>query len=111
MTTARASWSPSPLILTLADPNRLYRLRLRALFGDIKNVEVRVFNDIDEPQDIPGRIRIDARGDFLDAQQRVSVTLPQRTPGSGLLDFALYSECSIVKGGPTTCYDPTSPGP
>jgi Tfp pilus assembly protein PilX len=109
--TVRAAWSPSGLALPIASPFRLYRLRLRALFGDLKNVDIRVFNDADEPRDIPGRIRIDARGDFLDAQQRISVTLPQREPASGLIDFAIYSECSIVKGGPATCSDPTPSGP
>lgn len=107
--TLRAGSASSPLVISLADPNRLYRLRLRALNADLKNVEIRVFSDVnvvDEPRDIPGRVRIDARGLFRDAQQRISVTLPQREPGSGLLDFALYSECSIVKGGPATCPPP-----
>ncbi len=109
MRMAREEQSTAPLVISLDDPNRLYRLRLRALYADVRNVEVRVFSDavsVDEPRDIPGRIRIEARGMFLDAQQRISVTLPQRIPGTGLLDFAIFSECSIVKGGPATCLNP-----
>jgi hypothetical protein len=87
------------------DPSYLYKMRLRAEDGDIKDVMVRGYTDSYEttPVDLPGRIRIDAYGSYGSTRQHLSVRLPRRTPLSGLFDFALFSECSLVKGYPISC--------
>lgn len=107
--THRVSSADSPVSFSLDDPYRLYRLRLKALNADLKNVEIRAYDDSNNPIDIPGRIKISARGFYVGTQQRITVTLPQELPSSGLFDYVVFSECSLVKGGPTTC--PSSPLP
>jgi hypothetical protein len=87
------------------DPDYLYRMRLRAEDGDIRDVRVTAYTD--EAQgiavDLPGRIRIDSYGTFGSTRQHLAVRLPRQTPLSGLYDFALFSECSLVKGYPISC--------
>ena len=90
-------------LIELADPDSLHKLRLRAEYGKLKNVEIQAFASDDTPVPLPGRVRIDAWGRYGDTQQHLTVRLPRRTPLSGLYDFAVFSECSIVKGYPISC--------
>lgn len=83
--------------------NKLSRMRLRADKGDMQDVQVRAYDAADQPLPIPGRIKIDARGSYGGVIQRLTVTLPRRVPLSGLYDYAVFSECSLVKGGPISC--------
>ena len=90
-------------LIELVNPDSLHNLRLRAEFGKLKNVEIQAFSSDDAPVPLPGRVRIDAWGQYGDTQQHLTVRLPRRTPLSGLYDFAVFSECSIVKGYPISC--------
>ena len=92
-------------VIVLSAPADLYKLRLRAQGGDLKTVEIRAYSD-DEMKnavDLPGRVRIDAWGRFGGTQQHLTVRMPRRTPLSGIYDFAVFSECSLVKGYTISC--------
>ncbi len=82
--------------------SRLYKLRLRAEEQPVDDVLITAYSG-NTPVDIPGRVRIDADGSFGGTQQHLTVRLPRRTPLSGLYDFAVFSECSLVKGYPIRC--------
>ena len=43
------------------------------------------------------------RADLAGVEQKLLVTLPRQTPLSGVYDFVVFSECSIVKGGSISC--------
>jgi Tfp pilus assembly protein PilX len=91
----------SPAVIAAA--GKLYRLRIIARGGDIENVQVRAYDSGHAALNVPGRVRIDAFGKFGQVQQRLTVTMPSQTPLSGLYDYVVFSECSLVKGGPITC--------
>jgi hypothetical protein len=90
-------------LVELDDPDNLHKLRLRAEYGELKNVEIQAYSSEGAPVPLPGRVRIDAWGQYGGTQQHLTVRLPRRTPLSGLYDFAVFSECSIVKGYPISC--------
>lgn len=111
-TTAPFAWVPNAATfqyaggtaqVSLEAPQKLYRLRLRADNGDMTDVRIEAFDTNDQPVSLPGRVKIDARGDFVGVRQTMTVTLPRKSPVSGLYDFAIFSECSLVKGGPVSC--------
>lgn len=60
-------------------------------------------------KNLRGFTLIEMRGSYVGTRQRITVTLPQELPASGLFDHVVFSECSLVKGGPATC--PSSPLP
>lgn len=98
-------WTPaSPTAsISLGSLNQLYRLRLRADNAAMKDVEVRAYDASGNDVDLPGRVKIDSRGTFVDTEQRITVTLPRQVPLASLYDFVVFSECSLVKGGPISC--------
>jgi hypothetical protein len=83
--------------------NKLYRLRLLARQGDLENVQVRAKDGSAQPTTLPGRVKIDAVGSYGGVEQRLTVTLPRQTPLSGVYDFVVFSECSLVKAGVASC--------
>jgi hypothetical protein len=83
--------------------DRLRKVRLRAEYGKLKNVQIQAFALDGSVVPLPGRIRIDAWGQYNETQQHLTIRLPRRTPLLGLYDFAIFSECSIVKGYPISC--------
>ena len=89
--------------LSIPSPDKLYRLRLLARKGDLENVQIRGYDAADAPTDLPGRVKIDSRGSFGGVEQKILVALPRQTPLSGVYDFVVFSECSIVKGGSISC--------
>lgn len=89
--------------LPIAAPNKLYRLRLAARKGAIENVQIRAYDGVNAPVSLPSRVKIDSRGSFGGVEQKLLVTLPRQTPLSGVYDFVVFSECSIVKGGSISC--------
>jgi hypothetical protein len=85
-------------------PNKLYRLRLRAREATLENVVIRAYDSLGNPQPLPGQITIDATGQYVDARRRLIATMPYGAPLSGIFDFVIFSECSLVKGGrPISC--------
>ncbi len=94
-----------PAYITLDNLIDLHKLRLRAEDADLHEVRIQAYSDdaMNVPVDLPGRVRIDTWGKFGQTQQHLTVRLPRRTPLSGIYDFALFSECSLVKGYPISC--------
>ncbi|HTM68420.1 MAG TPA: hypothetical protein VL426_03915 [Candidatus Binatia bacterium] len=102
-TTALYPWNVSGASVTLADPSRLYRLRLGAKKDAMQNVQIRAYNGAGGATTLPGRIRVDAEGSFGNVKQKLTATLPRRIPLAGIFDFVVFSECSLVKGGAISC--------
>ncbi|MBI4457546.1 hypothetical protein HY633_01120 [Candidatus Uhrbacteria bacterium] len=91
------------------DQTKLYALRLRALHATLTDVSITAYGPAnscssgEEIKPLPGRVSIDSIGEFGSSRQRLNVTLPRRTPLSGVYDFVIFSECSLVKGGTISC--------
>jgi hypothetical protein len=89
--------------LPIPSPDKLWRLRLIARKGAIENVQIRAYDASNAPLPLPGRVSIDSRGSYGGVEQKLLVRLPRQTPLSGVYDFVVFSECSIVKGGSISC--------
>jgi len=89
--------------VTMPVSGRLYRLRLAAKKCALQNVSVDATNASGGAVQIPGRIKVDSTGTYSNARQTITATLPRRAPLSGLFDFVIFSECSLVKGGTGSC--------
>ncbi len=66
-------------------------MRIRALYCDIAQLGV---------EGIPGRVRIAATGVDDNVQQAVETLIVRYPPAAGFADFAIFSECSVIKGEP-----------
>ena len=53
---------------------------------------------------LPGRVDITATGKFRGATRIMDLTMPRTSPITGIFDYGVFSECSIIK-------DPTNPTP
>lgn len=94
----------SSATIALDDPlNRFYKLRLRADDADLRDVAVSFYDSADQLTNVPGRVLIQATGDYGGTRQQLTVRLPRKPPLSGIFDFAIFSECSVVKGYPISC--------
>lgn len=89
--------------ISLGSPAKLYKLRLLARNADLDHVAVRAYDDAASQIPIPGRVRVEATGEFIDVRQLLVATMPRRIPLSGIFNFVVFSECSLVKGGPISC--------
>ncbi|MFZ5363977.1 MAG: hypothetical protein ACOZAG_00625 [Patescibacteria group bacterium] len=96
----------SPVINNSFSSAKSYRLRIRALYCDVGNVVVTAWgaDNAAPPQiEIPARIVLNSTGKYSLARQAIRVTMPRRSPMSGLYDYVLFSECSLVKGDEAVC--------
>ena len=107
------SQASSPYIIQLYDSTSyLYRLKIIARQAQAANVTITAYDDINPVANcaplpvcqvpIPGRVSIKSLGEYPDGSARASrqailVTMPQRSPLSGLYDYVIYSEEEIVK--------------
>jgi len=80
--------------------SKLFRLRFRAEKAPISRLEVTAYADESETTRVPLKSRetITGVGEFGGVRQQVVVRIPQAAPMSGLFDYVLFSECSLVKG-------------
>lgn len=99
--TQRIPWDADGAEFSL-DGNKLYRLRLSAKNAALENVQVKAYAG-GLLADMPGRVKIDSQGTFAGVRQRLTVTLPRQPPLSGIFDFVVFSECSLVKSGVVSC--------
>ena len=83
------------------DPTKAYRLRLRALNGDVSNLTIQVSRG-GAVMPFPGDITLGAQGNYGNATQKIVVTMPKLDVLSGLYSFVVFSECQLVKGLPGT---------
>lgn len=96
----------SPVINNGFSSTKAYRLRIKAFYCDISNLIVTAWanNDANAPQvQIPARIILNSIGNFSNLRQAIKMTMPRKSPMSGLYDYVLFSECSLVKGEEPTC--------
>lgn len=100
------SSTSSPVINNSFSSTKSYRIRIKALYCDISNLIVTAWanNDGGAPQvQIPARIVLNSKGSYVNLRQAVKMTMPRKSPMSGLYDYVLFSECSLVKGEDPTC--------
>jgi hypothetical protein len=84
----------------LAD--KAVQIRIKALYCDIHKLEVYGLAD-GGPTSLPSRVVINSTGDYLGSRQALRISTLARPPLSGLFDFVIFSECSLVKGGVPAC--------
>lgn len=104
------TWTPNAQTFTygggtasISLGGKLSKLRLRAMNADLENIRVRAYDADGGQVPLPGRVVVDAVGDIANVQQKLTVTMPRRVPLTGIFDFVIFSECSLVKGGPASC--------
>jgi len=96
----------SPVINNGFASAKSYRVRIKALYCGISNLVFTAWanDNAAVPQvQIPARIVLDSRGKYGALRQAVKMTMPRRSPMSGLYDYVLFSECSLVKGEEAAC--------
>jgi len=107
------SQASSPAIVQLYDSSAyLYRMRLIARAAGIANLAITAYNNVDPVANcvplascqvpIPGRVSIKGIGVYPAnsinaANQAILVTMPIKSPLSGLYDYVLYSEEDVKK--------------
>lgn len=87
-------------------PGQAYRVRFRAKNCDVLNLTVVAYSADDAGGgvvQIPSRIAVTAEGTFGAARQGMELRLPRLQPLSGVFDFVIFSQCSILKGVAGTC--------
>jgi len=93
-----------PAVITTGPPNKLYKLRLRARNATLEDVTIRAYDSGGGLEPLPGRVEIDVTGKFGDVNRRLQASMLHGAPLSGIFDFVLFSECSLVKGNrPISC--------
>jgi len=80
----------------------LFRIRFKAIFDDIKDLEIEAQNTFNEPQNIPGVFEIKATGIYGRSQQAVAIITSHLQPLSGLYDYVIFTEEDLEK---TYCGD------
>jgi hypothetical protein len=90
-------------VLSLGPAVKLYKLRLKAKDQALEDVTIRAFDSSNNLVPLPGQVRINMTGVFNQSRRNLIATMPRGAPLSGIFDFVLFSECSLVKGRPVTC--------
>lgn len=75
----------------------LYRLRLKALQSDIRDLDVTAYDEDSNLVEIPTIVVLAASGEFGSSQQNLKINIPLHSPVIGLFDYVLFSEESIIK--------------
>ncbi len=80
----------------ILDANRSYRLRLAPSICSVANVVVQPLS-AGVPTVFPGDVTLSAEGTFGPASQKIAVTMPKLDVLSGLFNFVVFTECTLVK--------------
>lgn len=78
-----------------------YRVRLRAKNCDVSNLAITAYsadNAGGSQVAIPSRLAVESVGTFGTARQALELRLPRLQPLSGVFDFVIFSQCSLLKG-------------
>ncbi len=93
------------------DPNSAYRFYIRFLDTPTPSVQLNRLSvtacsglNGTGTCDMPGRINIQTVGTYRKSSRVMNMDLPRSSPVSGVFDYAIFSECQIIK-------DPTNPSP
>ncbi len=86
---------------------RAYRVRLRAKGCDIYNLAISGYsasNAGGSPVNIPSRIAVTSTGQYGAAKQGMELRLNRLQPLSGVFDYIIFSQCSLLKNlSPAPC--------
>jgi hypothetical protein len=100
----------SPALTFLRDPSgvvdnsfvsgRAYRVKLRAKTCDIYSLAITAHSSDNAVGSVilPTRTAVTATGSFGSARQAVELRLPRLQPLTGIFDFVIFAQCSILKG-------------
>lgn len=107
------SQASSPYVVQLYDAGSyLYRLRVMARNAPADDIEIRAYNNVDPLANcqplvacqvpIPARVSIKSLGEYPSgsskaSRQAILITMPEKSPLSGLYDYVLYSEEEVKK--------------
>ncbi len=95
------SAASNPAVVNLQDsPSTLYRVRIKALYSDIKDVTVRAYSGLNlggSRVNIPGFLTIYSTGEFSRTNQVVRAMMPHRGALSGQFGYVLFSEEDLIK--------------
>lgn len=78
-----------------------YRVRIRAKNCDIFNMAISAYsadNASGSLVQIPSRVSLVSNGNFGNAKQGMELRLPRLQPLTGVFDYVIFSQCSILKG-------------
>jgi hypothetical protein len=78
-----------------------YRVRLRAKVCDIADLAITAYQNDNAGGavvPIPSRVAVESTGTFGTARQSVELRLPRLQPLSGVFDYVVFSQCSLLKG-------------
>jgi hypothetical protein len=81
-------------------------VRIKAFGCDINNLVFTAWSEDNASgtqKEIPSRITIKSTGTFGFSTQAIKTIMPRKSIMSGLYDYVLFSECSLVKGEEPTC--------
>ena len=94
----------SPVIINLStienNAANIYRLRLKALYNNLNNINLKAYSlddGLGEQTNIPSIITLKSIGEFSNNKQAVQVEMSRRSPVSGIWDFVIFSQQDIVK--------------
>ncbi len=94
----------SPVIVNLStienNAANIYRLRLKALYNNINNINLKAYSlddGLGEQTNIPSIITLKSIGEFSNNKQAVKIEMRRRSPVSGVWDFVIFSQEDIVK--------------
>lgn len=78
------------------NPLQAYRLRFQPRRCSVTNLQVRVYSGGSQVP-FPGDISVGAQGSFKQTTQNISATIPRQDILSGVFQFVIFSECSLIK--------------
>lgn len=90
----------------LVELNQNYRVRVKALYDDLKNVKITAYGpDADggctpaasNQKDIPNRVLLQSNGESADNIIALTASVPWQVPAGGIFDFVLFSEQTLDK--------------
>jgi len=87
----------SPAAINSFSPAHSYQIRIKALNCGVKNLQIEAHNSEGNMAKIPNRIVIKSIGSFEKTKQAIKVIVPRKSPLSGLYDYILFSEKSLIK--------------
>jgi len=95
------SFIPPAIIYNAVSGTKAYRIRLRAVNGDITNLNITGWSDDaatpGNQVELPSHITLEAIGKIGRARQALGASIPRFAQLSGIWDFVLFSEQPITK--------------
>ncbi len=95
------------LFLDPIEAGKNYRIRVKALYDDLKNVRVTAYAERDPTgcsppfsgcvKNIPNRVYLDARGKSGGNEIAITASVPWQAPAAAIFDFVLFSDQAIDK--------------